>query len=93
MGKLSQFDLPRQDEKEKKVSEDELRGKYEQYSSMSNDELNSELLREVGRQKMAGTFNYGALEKAVESLKESLPEENYNNIKRLLEGLKWFYKR
>lgn len=89
MGKLSEFSELNKVNKEK-VNEGELRKKYNDYSNMSSEDLNSELLKEVGRQKMAGTFDYGRLERAVESLKDSLSEENYKNIKRLLEGLKWF---
>ena len=72
----------------KSVSEEDLRKKYNQYKDMDNSQLSNELIKEVGRQKMAGTFDYDRLESMVEGLRGSLPEENYRNIKRILEGLK-----
>ena len=55
---------------------------------MSSEQLNHELFKEVTRQKQNGTFDYKKLESMLEGLKGSLSEENYQNMKRILEGLK-----
>ena len=89
MGKLSDFNNKSfSNGKNERVTEENLQKKYDYYKNMNSADLNSELLKEVGKQKMAGTFDYQKLESMVESLKGSLPEENYNNIKKILEGLK-----
>lgn len=86
MGKLSDFE--NKNDKKQDVSEKDLRQKYDEYKDMNNQELSNELMKEVGRQKLAGTFDYEKLEGIVDGLRESLPEENYRNIKRILEGLR-----
>ena len=50
--------------------------------------LNNKLFEEVARQKQNGTFDYDALSKMIETLRGSLPENDYNNLKRILESLK-----
>lgn len=70
------------------VSEADIQDKFNTYKDMSKEELNSQLFKEVARQKSQGTFDYDGLERMVESLKGSLNDQQYNNIKRLLENLK-----
>ena len=70
------------------LSEKDLQDKYNQYKDMSQSELNSELFKEVARQKSQGTFDYQKLASMLESLRGSLSEENYQNIKRIMESLK-----
>ena len=82
MGKLSNFKTEKENQQEK------LMNKYNEYKNMSESQLSGELLKEVQRQKNNGTFDYEKLEKMVESLKDNLPEENYNNIKRILQSIK-----
>ena len=84
MGKLSDY----QNKGQEGVSEKDIRAKYDEYKNMDQNQLSNELMKEVGRQKMAGTFDFERLESMVEGLKGSLPEENYHNIKRILDGLK-----
>ena len=94
MAKLSQFSANEKSStnfngsKTQKVSEEEIKEKFETYKGMSREELNSQLFSEVARQKMQGTFDYEALAKMVESIKGSLSTEQYANIVRLLESLK-----
>lgn len=90
MSKLSDFKSYTQnnDNKKKSFSEDDLKQKYDTYKDMSKEELNSQLLKEVARQKSQGTFDYNTLSSMVEGLKGSLPENDFNNIKRILESLK-----
>ena len=82
MGKLSDY------EKKENIGEKEIVDKYNQYKDMNESQLRNELFSEVGRQKNAGTFDYEKLEMMVDGLRGSLPEENYRNIKNILEGLK-----
>lgn len=87
MAKLSEFEFNNQ--KSDNVSEEELKNKFEQYKDMSKEQLNSQLFSEVARQKMEGSFDYEKLAGMVENLRGALPEQDYNNIKRILESLKW----
>ena len=86
MGKISDFNFSNQypnDDIQKGLEE-----KYEGYKNMSQSQLNEELFKEVGRQKNSGTFDYEKLEKMVSSLQGMMPQENYENIKRILNSLK-----
>ena len=86
MAKLSQFDFNGKDKEN--VSEKDIRRKFDEYKDMNKQQLNSQLFSEVARQKAAGTFDYDKLAEMVEGLRGSLPEQDYNNIKRILESLK-----
>ena len=81
--KLSNFE-----QKNNKTNEEILKEKYDEYSQMNQEELSNKLFSEVASQKQKGTFDYNKLVQMVESLRGSIPEENYNNIKRILENLK-----
>ncbi len=81
MGRLSDFSND-------KVSEADIKDKYNTYKDMSKPQLEQTLFEEVAKQKRNGTFDYETLSKMVESLRGSLPENDYNNIKRILENLK-----
>ncbi len=70
------------------VSEKEIMDKYNQYKDLSSEQLNQELFKEVARQKANGSFSYDRLEGMLEGLRGSLGEENYQNMKRILESLK-----
>ncbi len=87
MAKLSQF-KNQENKTQKMASQQDFQEKYNQYKDMSQQELNSTLFAEVARQKQNGTFDYNALANMVETLKFSLPPQDYNNLKRLLESLK-----
>ncbi len=84
MGRLSQFE----NNNNEKTKEDEIKEKFETFKGMNKNELNSELYKEVARQKSCGTFDYNKLSAMVDNLKGTLPEGDYNNIKRILESLK-----
>ena len=81
MGKISDFNY------NEKVKE-ELTDKYQTYKDMNKEELNSELLKQVNKQKSDGTFDYEKLENMVNALQGTLPQENFENIKRILQSLK-----
>lgn len=99
MTKLSNYTRPQkpgdeqkakeQNENKKNISEKDIMDKYNEYKDLSASQLNDELFKEVAKQKQDGSFNYAQLENMVESLKGSLSPENYQNMKRILESLKW----
>lgn len=91
MGRLSDFKSNDQEKKEQtkqNVTEKDVMDRYNMYKDMSSSQLNGELFKEVARQKQAGTFDYAKLENMLESLRGSLTDENYQNMKRILESLK-----
>ena len=85
--KLSEFEN-NDKTSERTSSEQILMEKFDEYKNMGHDELSDRLFSEVKKQKENGVFNYDKLEKMVENLHGAIPEENYDNIKRILEGLK-----
>lgn len=86
MTKLSEF---KSDNRQKRqVTEQDLQQTYEKYKDKSQSELFESLMQQVNLQKANGTFDYAALEQMVNSLQGSLPKENFENIKRIMERLK-----
>lgn len=89
MGKLSQFDYTkRQDKRAETVSEEDIAKKYNSLKDMPKDQLERQLFDEVAKQKREGTFDYEQLESLVEGLKSGLSEQDYQNVKRMLSLLK-----
>ena len=89
MGKLSQFDYTkRQDKRTETVSEEDIAKKYNSLKDMPKDQLERQLFDEVAKQKREGTFDYEQLESLVEGLKSGLSEQDYQNVKRMLSLLK-----
>ena len=89
MGKLSQFDYTkRQDKRAETVSEEDIAKKYNSLKDMPKDQLERQLFDEVAKQKREGTFDYEKLESLVEGLKSGLSEQDYQNVKRMLSLLK-----
>lgn len=89
MGKLSQFDYTkRQDKRTEPVSEEDIAKKYNSLKDMPKDQLERQLFDEVAKQKREGTFDYEQLESLVEGLKSGLSEQDYQNVKRMLSLLK-----
>ena len=89
MGKLSQFDYTkRQDKRAETVSEEDIAKKYNSLKDMPKDQLEKQLFDEVAKQKREGTFDYEQLESLVEGLKNGLSEQDYQNVKRMLSLLK-----
>lgn len=84
MGKLSQF----QGEKsEEKINEDVM-DKFNQFKDLSKDQLSQKLFEEVSKQKREGTFDFHALENMLEAIRGNLSENDYQNVKRMLELLR-----
>lgn len=89
MGKLSQFDYTkRQDKRAETVSEEDIAKKYNSLKDMPKDQLERQLFDEVAKQKREGTFDYEQLESLVKELKSGLSEQDYQNVKRMLSLLK-----
>ncbi len=92
MARLSEFSFNNKNENKQKkveqVSQEKLQETYNKYKNYSQSELFSTLMHEVEKQKRDGTFDFSQLENMVNSLQSSLPPENFENIKRILERLK-----
>ena len=82
MAKLSEFEF------NDNQNERELKNRFDLFKNMSKDQLENELVKEVARQKGNGSFDFEGLSNMVESLRGVLPENQFNNIKRILENLK-----
>ena len=86
MGKLSEFEGSK-DLNNQELNNDILT-QYNNLKDLPKEELNSRLFDEVAKQKKEGTFDFEKLENMVESLKSGLSDEDYNNVKRMLNLLK-----
>lgn len=71
------------------ATEQDLMNLYNKYKDMDAGTLNSTLFSEVARQKSNGTFDYQKLESMLDGMRDALGETNYQNMKRILESLKW----
>lgn len=83
MAKLSNF----QGENKFEAKEDVM-SKFNEYKDLPQDQINQKLFEEVARQKRDGTFDYRALENMLEAIKGNLSENDYQNVKRMLELLR-----
>lgn len=68
--------------------EKNLRQAYEDFSSLSPDELTKKLTDEVRKRKDEGSLDVEMLLSSVESIKMFLPMETYNNLKQLIENIR-----
>ncbi len=83
MAKLSNF----QSENKFEAKEDVM-SKFNEYKDLPQDQINQKLFEEVAKQKRDGTFDYRALENMLEAIKGNLSENDYQNVKRMLELLR-----
>ena len=97
MSKLSEFKNNKIDEKEntqnnktqkENITEKDLMDKYNQYKELDSNQIRDELFNEVARQKANGVFDYNKLENSLDSIKGVIGEDNYQNMKKILESLK-----
>lgn len=77
--KLSQM----QNVKKEKISES-----YDDLKGCSESELYERLEEEIKKQKEDGVFNYQALMRSLDKIKDYLPRENYDNMIRIINKLK-----
>lgn len=90
MAKLSDFNkqLDTKTQTSNNVEENYIVKEYNKIKDLSQQEINAKLFDEVAKQKRDGTFDYQKLEQMVENLKGGLSEQDYKNVKRMLELLK-----
>ena len=70
-------------EQEQKVEE-----LYDKYKDKNEDELMSELLNNVAKQKQDGNFNYNSIAETLEKLSPFLNAEQNLKLKELLQKIK-----
>lgn len=81
--KLSQM---AQETSQKNVKD--IKGAYEEYKDMSQDELMTKLTKEINKQKSKGNFDYDALKSTIEKISIYLPKQTYDNILKIIENFK-----
>lgn len=87
--KLSEFKNEKQNSQKTSAKSDaDLMDKYNELKDLSHDDLSKKLIDEVARQKQNGTFNYNQILQTMEGLRGFMPQENYENMKRILDTLK-----
>jgi hypothetical protein len=69
-------------------SKEDVMSKFNEYKDLPQDQINQKLFEEVAKQKRDGTFDYRALENMLEAIKGNLSENDYQNVKRMLELLR-----
>lgn len=74
-------------EKEEEVK-DTIQERYEHYKDFSQDQLLSELYRQIELQKSRGEFDYNSLKNSVELMSGYLNQEQKQKLLTLLESLK-----
>ena len=84
MAKFSQY----HQNNKTKITEKDIRERFNEYKDMNSDDLHSTLLGEVAKQKSAGNFDYASLRSMVDSLSGVLPTSDYEKVVKLLESLK-----
>lgn len=82
MSSLSNFSKNRM-EKDEKICQE-----YEKVKDLSRDEAQVMLRAEVEQQKQNGTFDFDALQRQVRSLESLMPQQDYQNLIKLLQTLK-----
>ena len=70
-------------QKKKTISET-----YDELKDCSSNELMQRLAKEIQMQKSSGTFDYDAIINSIEKMKPYLPAQTYENMIRIIDGLK-----
>lgn len=61
---------------------------FDSHKNLSQSQLQEEILREVSKQKTAGTFDFEKLSRTFEMMSPFLSEDQKNQINSMLQGLK-----
>lgn len=61
---------------------------YDSHKNLSQNELQEELIKEVAKQKMAGTFDFEKLSNTFNMMAPYMSEGQKNHINSILQGLK-----
>lgn len=75
-------------EKMSESVEKDLKEKLNEYSQKSPNDLMSELLSNVQKQKANGSFNYEQLASMVNSISSHLTPDQKNNLEQILQRIK-----
>ena len=74
--------------KENFTSEKQVKETFDKYSKLSSNQLMSELLSEVNRQKRDGTFSFSELAQKIDSIRPMLSDQQIKNLDNLLKQIK-----
>ena len=92
--KLSEFVSSKEEKKKsgetmknESVGEKELEKMYDELKDKNEDELMSMLRKNIREQKEKGEFDADTLLESIKSLRGVIPEENYNNMIRIIDEL------
>ena len=61
---------------------------YEELKDCSSNELMQKLVKEIENQKKMGLFDYDLLMNSIDKVKPYLTNETYENMRRIIDGLK-----
>lgn len=92
--KLSEFskkpNLSQEEQQKKNFSGNQktINEAYNELKDCSSNELMQKLAKEIQTQKRNGSFNYEAIISSIEKMKPYLPEQTYENMIRIIDGLK-----
>lgn len=62
---------------------------YDELKNCTSEELMAKLAKEIQSQKANGTFDYELLRNSIDKIKTYLPKQTYENMIRIIDGLKW----
>ncbi len=65
-----------------------MKKSYDDLKDLGSDELLERFKREVQQQKEDGTFDVNLLINSIDKIKMYLPEQTYENIKRIIESIR-----
>ena len=65
-----------------------MKKSYDDLKDLGSDELMERLRHEVQEQKENGTFDVNLLMDSIEKIKMYLPEQTYENMKRIIESIR-----
>ncbi len=84
--KLSE--MPKSENTVKEDKNQNMKKSYEDLKDLGSDELMERFRKEVQQQKENGTFDVNLLVNSIDKIKMYLPEQTYENIKRIIESIR-----
>lgn len=85
-------DVPQKTKEEKtqkeSLNEEEMKKRIKDYSKLSENDLMSELYKEVGKQKTGGNFDAKKLASQLENVKPMLSQKQSASLEKILKNLK-----
>ena len=86
--KLSEMQNTNSENKSSSTKKKNINETYEEIKNCSSDELMGRLAKEIQTQKSNGVFDYEALKDSIDKIKIYLPNQTYENMLRIIDGLK-----